>query len=317
MQTRAGGLWGPTGQTNQKGSDATPPCAKRRRRFGNLLFWYYASFPRHEGDIMSENIVCRTFPHFPCWRRYIQTFQLIWSDDERHISVLFIRFLLSPCEKGEKQTLLSFFFFRPSCLIWSVCETANGFNYGEGGREPFGRKEGKENIRLTPWSQHRRPFSDAVMAIPDFSTLDNDLPIWDPKSHLNPTQFDKASKREPILELGASSIFSEIYLSRTLFSPEAICNIGSSILHECRYFQPKLALQQNFPLFGPCIWESINIYFWQKAPPKRFPLCPGTSHIIPLEMLAHWVEIESPFLAGEEILLVLGSQKWPKDRIWK
>ena len=75
LQTRAGDSGDQPARRTK--TAATPPCAKRRRRFGNLLFWYYASFPRHEGDRMSEKFVCRTFPHFPCRRRYIQTFQLI------------------------------------------------------------------------------------------------------------------------------------------------------------------------------------------------------------------------------------------------
>ena len=129
---------------------------------------------------MSEKGVCRTFLLFHCLLEtdvviFILADLSIWSYSLGHISCGFYRPVRS--EEEEKQTLLSFFFL--FCLIWSVCETANGFNYGEGegeGGEGAFRKEGRKESKISARAprlmrRHRKRFSDAVMAISDFSTL--------------------------------------------------------------------------------------------------------------------------------------------------
>ena len=228
---------------------------------------------------MSEKGVCRTFLLFHCLLEtdvviFILADLSIWSYSLGHISCGFYRPVRS--EEEEKQTLLSFFFL--FCLIWSVCETANGFNYGEGegeGGEPFGKK-GERKAKYPPAPSHEAASKTVLRCrYGDFRLLDsdNDPPILNLKGHLNPTQFDGA--REPIscLRVAGSLHHSFRDLRHALFSPEAICSIGSSILHEeCRYFQSKLALRQNISLYGTCISEH-NHFFWAKVPSQKDILC--------------------------------------------
>ena len=145
------------------------------------------------------------------------------------------------------------------------------------GGEPFGRK-GERKAKYPPAQSHEAASKTVLRCrYGDFRLLDsdNDPPILNLKGHLNPTQFDGA--REPIscLRVAGSLHHSFRDLRHALFSPEAICSIGSSILHEeCRYFQSKLALRQNISLYGTCISEH-NHFFGQKSPPRKISSVSG------------------------------------------
>ena len=139
------------------------------------------------------------------------------------------------------------------------------------------REKGKQNIRPPAPSHEAASKTVLRCRYGDFRLLDsdNDPPILNLKGHLNPTQFDGA--REPIrcLRVAGSLHHSFRDLRHALFSPEAICSIGSSILHEeCRYFQSKLALRQNISLSGTCISEH-NHFFGQKSPPRKISSVSG------------------------------------------
>ena len=126
---------------------------------------------------MSEKGVCRTFPLFHYLLEtdvviFILADLSIWSYSLGHISCGFYRPVRS--EEEEKQTLLSFFSFFASygpCAKRQM-DSIMGREREREGSLSEGREKGKQNIRPPSlMSRHRKRFSDAVMAISDFSTL--------------------------------------------------------------------------------------------------------------------------------------------------
>ena len=119
---------------------------------------------------MSEKGVCRTFPLFHYLLEtdvviFILADLSIWSYSLGHISCGFYRPVRS--EEEEKQTLLSFFSFFAS---YGPCAKRQMDSIMGREREPFGKK-GERKAKYPLMRRHRKRFSDAVMAISDFSTL--------------------------------------------------------------------------------------------------------------------------------------------------
>ena len=219
-----------------------------------------------------------------CWR-YALVKQLIHRQ-----SLYFQRYFHFFALREDGKTNPSVFFFRPLASYGPCAKRQMDSIMGRErrGKEPFGKNEGRK-AKYTP-----QLANGSQMPLWQFQTSRLMTFNWkaklpaliNPKSHLNPTQFDKAIPLICLQSAYRAGCLHHYSLSgfchrrkQSAILAHLFCMMTADIFHR-NLLSDKIS-------HGTCFREHKHFFLAKVPSQKRFPLCPETSHIIPLEMLAH------------------------------